>query len=189
MKLCFATNNKNKLAEIQYALGDQFELVSLQDIDCHEELAETQGTLEGNSWQKAQHVWDHYQVSCFADDTGLEVEALDGEPGVDSAHYSGTRNADDNMDLLLKNMQDKFNRQAQFRTVITLIENGEMKQFEGIATGSIRKEKSGAEGFGYDPVFEPTGHAITFAEMDMATKNEISHRGKAFQKLVDYLKK
>ncbi|MCP4522064.1 MAG: RdgB/HAM1 family non-canonical purine NTP pyrophosphatase [Cytophagales bacterium] len=189
MKICFATNNKNKVAEIQHALGDQFELVSLQEIGCHEELAETTGTIEGNSLQKAQYVWDHYQVSCFADDTGLEVEALGGEPGVDSAHYSGTRNADENMSLLLKNMQDKTDRQAQFRTVITLIENGEVKQFEGIAPGSMRTEQSGAEGFGYDPIFEPTGYDITFAEMDMTTKNEISHRGKAVQKLVDYLKK
>lgn len=189
MKLCFATNNKNKLAEIQRVLGNQFEILSLQDIDCNEELAETQDTLEGNSLQKAQYIWDNYQVNCFADDTGLEVEALEGAPGVYSARYAGTGNSEDNMDLLLKNMQDKTNRQAQFRTVVTLIENGDIKQFDGIATGTIRSERSGSEGFGYDPIFQPTDHSITFAEMDMTAKNEISHRGKAVQKLVDYLKK
>lgn len=188
MKLCFATNNKNKLAEIQKILGNQFEIVSLQEIGCEEELAETQDTLEGNSLQKAQYIWDNYQINCFADDTGLEVEALNGAPGVYSARYAGTGKAEDNMNLLLKNLGTENNRNAQFRTVITLIENGEIKQFEGAVSGTIRTEKSGAEGFGYDPIFEPKNYSITFAEMDMLTKNQISHRGKAVQKLVNYLK-
>lgn len=188
MKLCFATNNKNKLAELQKLLGNQFDLVSLQDIGCDEELAETQDTLEGNSLQKAQYVWDNYQINCFADDTGLEIEALNGAPGVYSARYAGTGKAEDNMNLLLKSLENKTNRNAQFRTVVTLIEGGEISQFEGIAKGSIRTEKSGIDGFGYDPIFEPLDYNITFAEMDMVEKNQISHRGKAVQKLVNYLK-
>lgn len=188
MKICFATNNTNKINEIRQLLPDHIELVSLQDIGCTEELREDQNTLEGNSHQKAAYVYETYDVSCFADDTGLEVFALDGEPGVLSARYAGeSRNNEDNIDLLLENLEQHENRQAQFRTVITLILKGKEKQFEGIVKGEILKERVGEAGFGYDPVFQPEGYNRTFAEMSMAEKNNISHRGRAFKKLIGYL--
>lgn len=188
MKLCFATNNKHKLQEIRKAVGDQFEIVSLQDIGCHEELPETQTTLEGNSNQKAMYVWKNYNVSCFADDTGLEVEALNGEPGVYSARYAGEKcSFQDNVNLLLKNMEGVKNRGAKFRTVITLILDGEVSQFEGAVDGKITKTPSGSDGFGYDPIFLPQEKSVTFAEMDMEEKNSISHRGRATEKLVAFL--
>ena len=187
-KLCFATNNAHKLEEIQAILGDSFELLSLKDINCTKELPETGNTLEANSLQKAQYLYDHYQVNCFADDSGLEVHALGGEPGVDSAHYAGPQRSHlDNINLLLKNLTDKNDRSAQFRTVITLIQNGNVSQFEGSIKGQIISELRGNEGFGYDPVFVPEGYKTTFAEMPLTEKGKISHRAKAFGKLVAFL--
>lgn len=187
-ELCFATNNAHKLEEIQAILGNSFELISLKETGCKEELPETGNTLEANSLQKAQYLYDHYQVNCFADDSGLEVQALGGEPGVDSAHYAGPqRSHADNVNLLLKNLADKTNRSAQFRTVITLIQNGEITQFEGSVKGQIIGESRGTQGFGYDPIFVPDGHTATFAEMSLAEKGKISHRTKAFEKLVEFL--
>ncbi len=187
-KLCFATNNAHKLEEIQAILGDSFDLVSLKDINCTEELPETGNTLEANSLQKAQYLYDHYQVDCFADDSGLEVYALGGEPGVDSAHYAGPqRSHADNVNLLLKNLADKTDRLARFRTVITLIQNGEVSQFEGSIKGHIISELRGSEGFGYDPIFVPEEYQTTFAEMSLAEKGKISHRARAFEKLVAFL--
>ena len=188
MKLCFATNNAHKLEEVSVWLGNSFTLQTLQDIGCHEELAETTGTIPGNSRQKAEYVYKHYGVSCFADDSGLEVEALDGEPGVDSAFYSGTRDPQLNIRKLLDNLKDNPNRQAQFRTVFTLILHGVEHQFEGIVAGTIASEQRGTGGFGYDPVFLPDGHDRTFAEMSIQEKNTISHRALALTKLVAYLK-
>lgn len=187
MKICFATNNVHKLQEIQAMLGDKFEVAGLADIGCKEDLPENQETLEGNSLEKARYIYQHYQVNCFADDTGLEVMALNGAPGVYSARYAGPQKKDeDNIDLLLKELKDTANREAQFRTVITLIVHGNIKQFEGIARGTIIRERRGATGFGYDPVFIPAGHHLTFAEMGKE-KNKISHRAKAVNKLVDFL--
>ena len=187
-ELCFATNNAHKLEEIQAILGNSFELISLKETGCKEELPETGNTLEANSLQKAQYLYDHYQVNCFADDSGLEVQALGGEPGVDSAHYAGPqRSHADNVNLLLKNLADKTNRSAQFRTVITLIQNGEITQFEGSVKGQIIGESRGTQGFGYDPIFVPDGNTTTFAEMSLAEKGKISHRTKAFEKLVEFL--
>jgi XTP/dITP diphosphohydrolase len=188
MKLCFASNNEHKLTEIRQIVGDQYEVVSLQEIGCNEELAEDQDTLEGNSRQKAEYVWQHYGVSCFADDTGLEVEALGGEPGVYSARYAGPqRSSADNIALLLENLKGKPNRQAQFRTSITLFLQGQMHQFDGIVKGHIAQAPSGTVGFGYDPIFIPEGYDQTFAQMPAHQKNSISHRGRAMQQLVEFL--
>lgn len=190
MKICFATNNPNKISEVQQMLGDDFEILSLEEIGCQEELPEEQDTLEGNSEQKARYVYDNYGINCFADDTGLEVDALSGAPGVYSARYAGPqRSSADNMQKLLTALQDKEDRQAQFRTVVSLILAGEMHQFEGIVRGTIIREQQGEEGFGYDPIFRPDGYEQTFAQMDMQEKNQISHRGRAVRKLVAFLKK
>ena len=189
MKLCFATNNSHKLEEINALLGNSFEIVSLQAIGCQEDLPENQDTLEGNSLEKAQFVWQHYQINCFADDTGLEVEALQGAPGVYSARYAGAqRNSQDNIHLLLQNLQNHTNRKARFRTSITLIMEGHVHQFEGIIKGHIEQKLRGDKGFGYDPVFVPEGHTRTFAEMTMEEKSSMSHRGKAIEALVGFLK-
>jgi XTP/dITP diphosphohydrolase len=189
MTLCFATNNTHKINEIQALVDNAHQLLSLSDIGCDEELAEDQATIKGNSHQKAQYVFDHYQIACFADDTGLEVEALNGEPGVYSARYAGPqRNAEDNMQLLLKNLQGKKNLEARFRTVITLITPTGTHQFEGILNGTITFDKRGTQGFGYDPVFVPEGYTQTLAELDLTEKNKISHRARAVQKLVLFLK-
>lgn len=188
MEISFATNNLNKIKEIAALLEGKIKLLSLKDVGCEEELPENQKTLEGNSLQKAEYVCQNYNVDCFADDTGLEVIALDGEPGVYSARYAGEeRDSVKNMMLLLKNLEDKENRKAQFRTVISLCINGKMKQFEGVVKGTIATEFKGDKGFGYDPIFIPDGYETTFAEMSLAEKNKISHRGIAVQKLVDYL--
>jgi len=188
MKLCFATRNTNKIKEIKAKLGDAFEIVSLEDIQCQEELPETTGTIEGNSAQKAQFVWEHYNINCFADDSGLEVTALAGAPGVDSAMYAGVHgDSEANIQLLLKNLQGISQREAQFKTVITLVLNGKTHQFEGTIAGSILEEKKGSEGFGYDPVFLPKGYPQTFAEMPLEEKNKISHRSLATEKLIQYL--
>lgn len=188
-KICFATNNKNKIAEVSQMLQGKYELVSLEEIGCTEELPEEQDTMEGNSRQKAQYVWQNYNISCFADDSGLEVEALDGAPGVYSARYAGPQRSDsDNIELVLQNLEGKSNRNARFRTSITLILNGQEHQFEGTVNGSITQGWKGNKGFGYDPIFIPAGHSKTFAEMSSEEKNSISHRGIAVRKLVDFLK-
>jgi XTP/dITP diphosphohydrolase len=187
MKIVFASNNEHKLQEIQTQVGDEFEILSLQNIGCYEDIAETGLTLDENAHLKSEYVSVNYGIDCFADDTGLEIEALNQEPGVYSARYSGERNPDRNMDLVLEKMEGIANRRARFRTVISLIWLGEEYKFEGIVNGLIRTEKTGALGFGYDPIFEPEGYHITFAEMDVAEKNNISHRGMAVKKLVSFL--
>lgn len=191
MKIYFATHNANKLKEIQKLLPSGLELLGLDELGVDEDIPETADTIEGNSLMKTQYVWDRYQVACFGDDTGLEVDALDGEPGVYSARYAGPgRDSKDNMDLLLKKLEGIDERTARFKTVITYIdESGKEHQFTGIAEGVITTEKSGAKGFGYDPVFKPEGYQETFAEMSAEQKNKISHRGKAFEQLVNFLKK
>jgi len=190
IKLCFATNNSHKLEEVRHAIK-HFQIVSLEEINCFEELPETRDTLEGNSLQKAEYVFEKYKVPCFADDTGLEVEALNNAPGVYSARYAGPqRNADDNINLLLKNLQGNANLNARFRTVISLV--GLLSSpvlFEGIVSGAITLERRGTSGFGYDPIFVPQGYAKTFAEMSMDEKNELSHRARAVKKLEAYLAK
>jgi XTP/dITP diphosphohydrolase len=189
-QLVAASNNAHKLAEIRPLLAPGVRILSLQDIGCQEELPETTSTLEGNSLQKARYVFDHYGYACFADDTGLEVLALNGAPGVDSAHYAGPqRSAADNMALLLNNLEGQLHRGARFRTVITLVdEQGVVHTFEGIVEGEITTHKMGSDGFGYDPVFRPVGFDRTFAQMTMEEKNMVSHRGRAVGKLVDFLK-
>ncbi|GGG17730.1 non-canonical purine NTP diphosphatase [Pontibacter amylolyticus] len=188
-ELCFATNNKNKVAEVSSMLEGKYKLHTLEDIGCHEELAEDQDTLEGNSRQKAQYVWEKYRVNCFADDTGLEVDAICGEPGVYSARYAGPqRNDADNIRHLLKKLEGHVVRRARFRTSITLYLDGQEHQFEGIVNGQITTEWKGDKGFGYDPVFIPEGYDRTFAEMSPEEKNAISHRGEAIRKLVEFLK-
>lgn len=189
MQLCFATNNQHKLKEIRALLPASYTLLSLQDIGCLEELAEEQDTISGNSFQKADYVFHKYGVACFADDSGLEVDSLNGEPGVDSAHYAGPqRSFEDNMNFLLKNLEGQTNRCAQFRTVITLVAIGQTHQFEGILRGQILLEKRGSEGFGYDPLFLPDGYTQTLAQMSLDDKNKISHRSIAVAKLIDFLK-
>ncbi|RKD17201.1 non-canonical purine NTP pyrophosphatase, RdgB/HAM1 family [Pelobium manganitolerans] len=186
--LVFASNNQHKLSEIQSKIGEQFEVVSLQQIGCSEEIPETGSTLETNASLKSQHVVKNYGKNCFADDSGLEIFALDGQPGVDSAHYAGDRDADKNMDLVLLKMQGIKDRRARFRTVISLVLDGDEHLFEGVVNGNIRNGKCGAAGFGYDPIFEPEGYDITFAEMSLDEKNKISHRAKAVEKLIAFLK-
>ena len=188
-KLVFATNNAHKLEEIRAILGDKVEILSLNDIDCHADIPETADTLQGNAVLKAQYIYDNYGLDCFADDTGLEVEALNGAPGIYSARYAGGEGHDSeaNMKKLLSEMQDKDNRKARFRTVICLIEDGKEHFFEGIVNGSIIRERKGGAGFGYDPVFMPDGYSETFAEMGNDEKNKISHRARAVQKLCEYL--
>lgn len=208
MKLCFATNNIHKLNEIKALIGFEFEILSLADIGCNESLPEDQETLQGNSLQKAEYIWKNYQVSCFSDDTGLEVDALNGEPGVYAARYAGEHcDFDDNINLLLKNLSGIKDRKARFISVITLILDEKVEQprlsrshrgqnrdftydqFEGIIVGEILTEKKGQKGFGYDPVFKPEGYDVSFAEIEPEEKNKISHRGIAIRKLVDFLRK
>lgn len=187
MQLVFATNNLNKLKEVQNLIPKDIKLLSLADIGCFEDIPETQTTIEGNAIQKAEYIKTHYGFDCFADDTGLEVSALNGEPGVYSARYAGEqRNANDNMTKLLKTLENP-NRKAQFKTVIALHHNDKLLTFTGICKGEITKAKRGDSGFGYDPIFQPMGYEKTFAEMDLTLKNKISHRGKAIKKLVKYL--
>ncbi len=190
MRLVFATNNKHKLEEVRSILGDRVEVLSLNDINCHDDIPETAETLQGNALIKARYIYNKYGIDCFADDTGLEVDALNGEPGVYSARYAGEQHcSEDNMNKLLQNLKGKTNRNAQFRTVIALIINGEETLFDGIVKGTISKEKTGDSGFGYDPIFVPEGHTESFAQMDSKQKNKISHRYRAVVKLCDYLKK
>ena len=190
MKLCFATNNDHKLSEAKDIAGKDFEIVSLQEINCFEELPETSPTLEGNSLQKADFVFQKYNVPCFADDTGLEVEVLNCEPGVFSARYAGEhKNSADNIDLLLKKLGTKLNRKAKFRTVITLLGMEPSPLFfEGTVEGTITDKCRGTFGFGYDPVFIPKGYTKTYAEMNLQEKSSLSHRAIAVKKLGDYLK-
>lgn len=188
MKICFATNNSKKIEEVKAALGTDFEIVSLKDIGCHEELPETGNTLNHNAFQKARFVKEKFGVDCFADDTGLEVESLNGDPGVYSGRYAGEPRSDErNIELLLKNLEGVEDRKARFRTVIALILEGNEYAFEGIASGVIIEEKIGGGGFGYDPIFRPEGYSRTFAELTMEEKNQISHRGKAVKALIEFL--
>ena len=189
MKLVFATNNKHKLQEVRDIVGDRVEVLSLADIGCYDDIPETADTLQGNALIKARHIYEKYGFDCFADDTGLEVEALDGAPGVYSARYAGEEcDSEANMRKLLENLTGKTNRNAQFRTVIALIINGEEMLFNGIVKGVIATEKNGDSGFGYDPIFVPEGHSASFAQMSSEMKNSMSHRFRATQQLSDYLK-
>ena len=189
MKLVFATNNKHKLQEVRDIVGNRVEVLSLNDINCHDDIPETADTLQGNALIKARHIYDKYGLNCFADDTGLEVEALDGAPGVYSARYAGEEcDSEANMLKLLKYLTGKNNRNAQFRTVIALVINGEEKLFNGIVKGTISDEKRGDSGFGYDPIFIPEGYTESFAQMSGEMKNSISHRFRATKQLSDYLK-
>ena len=200
MKIVFATNNEHKLSEIRSILGDSIEVLSLNDIGCHVDIPETGTTLEENALQKAEYIYNHYHIDCFADDTGLEVDALGGAPGVYSARYAGGEGHDSeaNMTRLLKELGDNDNRKARFRTVIALIQKRdvcpcgctsikEVHRFEGIVDGQIIRERRGGEGFGYDPIFQPDGYDQTFAELGLEVKNLISHRARATQKLAEYL--
>ena len=200
MKIVFATNNQHKLSEIRQILGSSIEVLSLSDIGCNVDIPETGTTLEENALQKAQYVYDHYHIDCFADDTGLEVEALNGAPGVYSARYAAVgcaatpsqpidHDSEANMTRLLYELGENNNRRARFRTVIALIQQGTVHEFEGIVTGEIIRERRGGEGFGYDPIFQPDGYDQTFAELGVEVKNQISHRARATQKLADYLLK
>ncbi len=200
-KIVFATNNAHKLSEIRQILGERIEVLSLNDIGCHADIPETADTLKGNALQKAEYVASHYHIDCFADDTGLEVDALGGAPGVHSARYAGGEGHDSeaNMRKLLAELGENNNRKARFRTVIALIELEDnestefplhfnnTKFFEGIVEGQITRERHGDEGFGYDPIFQPDGYEQTFAELGMEIKNHISHRARAVEKLVGYL--
>ena len=189
MRICFATKNKNKLTEIEQKLGKAYDLISLSDLRHEEELPETHDTLEENSIEKAQFIHEKYKMNCFADDTGLIVEALNGAPGVNSARYAGPdKSSDDNVRLLLDNLQGIEHRKAKFVTVITLILYGKTHQFHGEVGGTITKAPVGSKGFGYDPVFIPDGWQKTFAEVDLNEKNKISHRAIAVEKLVNFLK-
>jgi len=188
MKIIFASNNKHKVQEIQKQVPQSIEIVTLEEIGCFEDIAETGKTLEENAIIKANYITETYGLPCFADDTGLEIVALNGAPGVYSARYAGEdKNADKNMDLVLKNMQNQANRKAQFKTVIALNIDNEQHLFTGIVEGEIRNEKTGTNGFGYDPIFEPEALGKTFAEMTLDEKNSLSHRGRAVEKLVAFL--
>jgi XTP/dITP diphosphohydrolase len=190
MKIVFASNNKNKIHEIQSMLPENIQIVSLESIGCFEEIPETAATIDGNAILKANYITQNYGLDCFADDTGLEVDSLNGQPGVYSARYAGEqKNADDNMNRLLEELSNKSNRNAQFKTVIALNLKGNQYLFTGIASGEITSEKKGIGGFGYDPIFKPIGYEKTFAELSMEVKNEISHRGKATKLLIEFLQK
>jgi len=188
MKIVFATNNPNKLKEIQSLIPKEIEIISLKEIGCNEDIPETGDTLKANAFQKAQYIKDNFNYDCFADDTGLEIDELNGDPGVYSARYAGPeRNASANMNKILNKLKGKKNRKAQFRTAIALILKGEEHLFEGKVEGYISKEKQGNEGFGYDPIFIPENNTRSFAQMSMQEKGAISHRGIAVKKLVTYL--
>lgn len=190
MKLVFATNNQHKLSEIQNMLGNEFQVLSLADIHCQDEIPEDHETLEENASQKAHYIYEKFGVNCFADDTGLEVASLNNEPGVYSARYAGSsRSSEDNMKKVLQKLEGVDERAARFRTVISLIIDGVETQFEGIVNGEILPEEKGKDGFGYDPIFQPNSYDVSFAEMSISEKNKISHRGNAVRKLVEYLLK
>ena len=188
MKLIFATHNRNKALEIQKFLPDNFQVLTLDDIGFHEEIPENESTIEGNSAFKAQFIYQNFKLNCFADDTGLEIESLNGRPGVHSARYAGgEKNSDANINLVLKELNGNQNRNARFKTVIALIIEGEQFQFEGIVNGTIIEEKRGVNGFGYDPIFIPENESKTFAEMDLIEKNKFSHRARALEKMIAFL--
>jgi len=187
-KLVFATNNQHKTEEIRFALASTYSVLNLEDIGCFTDIPETADTFAGNATLKSSYVYENYNLDCFADDSGLEIEALNNEPGVFSARYSGSRDSIENINLVLKNLSDAENRKARFKTVISLMQNGKNYLFEGVINGTIRTELSGSKGFGYDPIFQPDGYNITFAEMDLAEKNKISHRAIALQKMLKFLK-
>lgn len=189
MELYFATQNANKVVEIQKIVPEAFEVKSIKELGVIDDIPETSGTIAGNSHQKATYIFDRFNVPVFADDTGLEVYALNGAPGVHSARYAGEqKNNDDNINLLLRNLEDKENRSARFLTVITYIDSeGVSHQFEGTVEGEIVDSRTGKEGFGYDPVFRPAGFSLTFAEMSLEEKNKISHRGRAFRSFINFL--
>ena len=193
-KIVFATNNKHKLSEIRQIMGNRMQVLSLNDINCDVDIPETADTLEGNARLKAKYIYEHYGMDCFADDTGLEVEALHGEPGIYSARYAAVKNphaeahdSEANMAFLLRELEGKDNRRARFRTVICLIADGHEQLFEGIVEGEIIQERRGDEGFGYDPIFQPLGYDKTFAQLGNDIKNTISHRAKAVKAFVDSL--
>ncbi len=187
-QLVFATNNRHKLDEVEAKIKGQIKLLTLDDIGCHDDIAETGLTFRENASIKSQFIYQKYKLNCFGDDSGLEIDSLNGEPGVFSARYAGEhRNHDANINKVLANMDGVTNRKARFRTVISLIWDGEEQFFEGTVEGTITGQRSGTEGFGYDPIFEPEGYNITFAEMSMNEKNRISHRAKAVEKLVTFL--
>ncbi|MGV6860235.1 MAG: non-canonical purine NTP diphosphatase [Putridiphycobacter sp.] len=188
MKLVFATQNKNKVKELKQLLPDTIDLLSLIDIGCTEDIVEDALDLKGNATLKSKYVFDTYNLNCFADDTGLEIEALNNEPGVYSARYAGPdKDSEKNMDLVLAKLEGQSNRKARFKTVISLIIDGKEWFFEGIVNGVITHQKSGKKGFGYDPIFQPDGYKRTFSEMDISEKNKISHRGLAVKKLIHFL--
>jgi len=187
-QLVFATNNAHKTEEVKNLLCGQYEILNLKDIGCTTDIPETADSFAGNASLKSHYVTDHYQLDCFADDSGLEVEALNNEPGIFSARYAGGGGDAANLRLVLEKLQGEENRKARFSTVVSLIRNGEEHFFEGVINGTIREVPAGAKGFGYDPVFEPEGYTQTFAEMSMEQKNEISHRAIAMRKLITFLK-
>lgn len=188
MKIIFATNNENKVKEINAVLPSSIEVISLKQAEINEDIPETQPTLQGNAEQKADFILNNYQLDCFADDTGLEIKSLNNEPGVFSARYAGPERSDEkNMNLVLSKLENQSDRSAQFRTVICLALNGEKHFFEGKVEGKIVSEKRGENGFGYDPIFQPNESSKTFAEMTMDEKNQFSHRARAVKKLVDFL--
>lgn len=187
MELVFASNNQHKVEEVQAIIGSNIKLKSLNDIECHDEIPETGDTFVENAGQKSRFVFDRYHLDCFADDSGLEIDALNGEPGVHSAHYSGSRDFQENINLVLKRLEGKTDRKARFKTVISLIIGGSEHLFEGIIEGKISSQQSGQKGFGYDPIFIPEGYDISFAEMSAEEKNKISHRAKAMEKLIQFL--
>lgn len=186
--LIFATNNRHKLEEVQHLAGTSFTLKSLDDIGCTEDIAETGTTFRENASLKSNFIYREYGLDCFGDDSGLEIDALNGEPGVYSARYSGSRDMDRNIRLVLEKLEAAENRRARFRTVISLILDGKEYFFEGTVEGEITRTVTGTAGFGYDPIFRPDGYDLTFAEMDLAEKNRISHRSRAIAKLVEFLK-
>lgn len=187
-QLVFATNNAHKTTEVSALLAPQYEVLNLTDIGCSTDIPETGDSFAANATLKSSYVVEHYQLDCFADDSGLEVEALNNEPGIFSARYSGSRGDEVNLAYLLKKMEGESNRKARFKTVISLIKNGETYLFEGLINGNLRTVPSGNGGFGYDPIFEPEGYSETFAEMSLQQKNEISHRALAMRKLIAFLK-
>jgi len=186
--LVFVTNNKFKLEEIQSIIGFKYRIMSLKDINCYDEIPETHMTIEENASEKSHYIYKKYELDCFADDTGLEIDALNGRPGVFSARYAGEgKDFDDNMNKVLSELQNTSNRKARFRTVISLILDGNEYQFEGIVNGQILAQKVGKKGFGYDPIFQPDGFSKSFAQLTMKEKNKISHRGMAIQKMIEFL--
>ena len=187
MDLVFASNNQHKVEEVQVLIGTKINLKSLNEIGCHDEIPETGDTFIENASQKSRFVYERYHLNCFADDSGLEIDALNGEPGVHSAHYSGSRDFQENMSLVLARLEGKTDRKARFKTVISLILEGQEHLFEGIIEGEISLQQSGKRGFGYDPIFIPEGYEISFAEMSAEEKNKISHRARAMEKLIQFL--